>query len=344
MKFVAILSAFVAVVVSIPRLLSAPVDKKAVADPFEQVSRVALDVTDGQVGESADGFLTIVSPEVRATQNSTGAKAARLVFIFHGKTEEEAKLASGDVALQIGLKLRAKNTCNLLYVMWKLDNNERVAVSVKSNPGMSTHQECGAKGYVNIPPSFQETAANFPSAKDKKPHTLEAQVSKTDPAKYELLVKADGRLVWQGPIDAKLLDDIDGPAGFRSDNGMFTFKFFSLQPSLIKFGGWKLDKKKDRYTCEYRYPSKNSPNKVIIQSLIWYPNDPDRKGYYYLAGKGDQIWARCVCPKDPAFDAKVLRWSKFENKNWIDPAAGEFLVPKDAEPSRSYIDQVPALP
>ena len=38
---------------------------------------------------------------------------------------------------------------------------------------------------------------------------------------------ADGREVWRGAIDAKLLDDVDGPAGFRSDNVKFTFKLFS---------------------------------------------------------------------------------------------------------------------
>jgi hypothetical protein len=43
-------------------------------------------------------------------------------------------------------------------------------------------------------------------------------------------VKADGKVVWQGPIQAQLLDDIDGPAGLRSDNCSFTFKLYSLAP------------------------------------------------------------------------------------------------------------------
>jgi hypothetical protein len=167
---------------------------------------------------------------VRATQRAKTAKAARLVFTFHGPTKEESKLASGQVARQIGLKLRAKNTCNLLYVMWKLEDKERVAVSVKRNPGQSTHKECGAKGYVNIKPEFLEKPEKFPSAKDGKPHTLEAELSKRGADKYELAVKADGRLVWKGPIAAKLLDDIDGPAGFRSDNGIFTFRFYTVAP------------------------------------------------------------------------------------------------------------------
>jgi hypothetical protein len=213
-----------------PGPLHAPPDRKAPADGFKQVSRANLDVTDGKVGEKSDGSLTIDVPEVRATQRAKTAKAARLVFTYHGSTKDESKLASGQVARQIGLKLRAKNTCNLLYVMWKLDDKERVAVSVKRNPGKSTHKECGASGYVNIKPAFQEKPEKFPSAKDGKPHALEAEVSKRGADKYELVVKADGNLVWNGPIEAKLLDNIDGPAGFRSDNGRFTFKFYSLAP------------------------------------------------------------------------------------------------------------------
>jgi hypothetical protein len=205
-------------------------DPKAPADGFKQVPRSDLDVSDGKVGENEDGFLTISRPEVRATQRAKGARAARLVFTFHGPTREEAKLASGEVVRQIGLKLRAKNTCNLLYVMWKLDEREHVAVSVKRNPGKSTHKECGAGGYVNIKPAFQEKQGQFPSARDGKPHTLEAEVTKADAGNCELVVKADGKVVWRGQIEARLLDDIDGPAGFRSDNGDFTFKFYTLAP------------------------------------------------------------------------------------------------------------------
>jgi len=211
-----------------PGPLYDPPDSKASADGFKQVSRAELDVSDGKVGEKSDGSLTIDSPEVRATQRAKTAKAARLVFTYLGPTKETAKLASGQVARQIGLKLRAKNTCNLLYVMWKLEEKERVAVSVKRNPGKSTHAECGAKGYVNIKPTFQERPEKFPSAKDGKLHTLEAEVLKRSNDEYELIVKADGNVVWKGSIEAKLLDDIDGPAGFRSDNGKFTFKFYSL--------------------------------------------------------------------------------------------------------------------
>lgn len=198
------------------------------ASGFESVTRSALDVTDGKVGETRDGYLTIDSPAVRAVQRVAGATAGRLEFTYHGPSKEISKLASGRVVHQIGLKLRAKNTCNLLYVMWRLEEQEHVVVQVKSNPGLCTHAECGGRGYVNIKPAFQVKPDQFPSARDGKPHTLEAKMSKAAAADYELVVTADGTVVWNGSIDAKLLDPIDGPAGFRTDNGVFTFKFFTL--------------------------------------------------------------------------------------------------------------------
>jgi hypothetical protein len=39
-------------------------------------------------------------------------------------------------------------------------------------------------------------------------------------------VTIDGRRIWSGDIDAKLIADINGPVGFRSDNGSFIFKLF----------------------------------------------------------------------------------------------------------------------
>jgi hypothetical protein len=224
MKRHAFFLSFLAAAALAPLLLSAPAEKKLPVDGFKQVSRDDLEVTDGKVGESKDGFLTVEDPEVRGTQKAISAKGARLVFTYLGEPKQVAKLASGNVAHQLGLKLRAKNTCNLLYVMWKIEDQERIAVSVKRNPDKSTHKECGANGYISIKPAILGT---LPSAKDGKSHTLEAQLLKKKGADYELVVKADGVIVWQGPIEAKLLNDIDGPPGFRSDNAKFKFKFYS---------------------------------------------------------------------------------------------------------------------
>lgn len=212
-----------------PWLRPALPEPHALADDFQAVSRAELAVTEGRVGEEG-GDLTTDSPAARGVARAAGARAARLVFTYHGPTRQESKLASGETVHQIGLKLRAKNACNLLYVMWKLDGPERLAVSVKRNPGQSTSRDCGARGYASIKPTFAEKRARFPSGKDGKPHTLEAELSKPDADHYELVARADGKVVWRGRIEAELLDDVDGPAGFRTDNGVFTFRFFTLGP------------------------------------------------------------------------------------------------------------------
>ena len=44
--------------------------------------------------------------------------------------------------------------------------------------------------------------------------------------RYACKVIIDGRKIWSGRIDSKLIADIKGPVGFRSDNGSFIFKLF----------------------------------------------------------------------------------------------------------------------
>jgi hypothetical protein len=214
------------VVLAVVALAAAPPEPKGKAR-LVQVKRASLEVTDGKVEEKKDGFLTITSPEVRAVEEGPPARAARLVFTYNGQPDTVAKLASGDVAYQVGLELRAMNTCNLLYVMWKLDDRPRIAVSVKRNPDQSTHKECGANGYVGIKATAEAPPQQFPNGKDGKPHTLDAEVVKLKPSGYGVLVKIDGQEMWEGVIEGKLLDDIDGPAGFRTDNCKITFKFYS---------------------------------------------------------------------------------------------------------------------
>ena len=344
MKYVRALVGLLVVAALSKELHSAPPGKSTFNDGFHQVFRDALEVADGQIGQTTDGYLTINSPEVRATETAAGSKAVRLVFVFHGPSEQVAKLASGEVVHQIGLKLRAKNTCNLLYIMWKLEGDQQVVVSIKRNPGMSTHEECGASGYANVPAGFCAAKDKFPAARDGKPHTLEAQLMKIDAKSYELVAKADGNVVWEGPIEASHLDDVDGPAGFRTDNGVFTFQFYSLEASQVAFGTWKKDKKQDRFVCEYKYPMRNNPNRAGSGQLLWFPNDAVRKDYYFFANKGNQIWGRCLCPKSSSYSSKELKWSMFEKNHWNDLPGSSSPVPKDGYPGRASIDKIPDPP
>ena len=54
----------------------------------------------------------------------------------------------------------------------------------------------------------------------------EAETVTETTGRYAGEVTIDGRQVWSGGIDAKLIADINGPVGFRSDNGSFIFKLF----------------------------------------------------------------------------------------------------------------------
>jgi hypothetical protein len=207
--------------------------------PLKQVRRKDLKVTQGSISETRSGFLTISSKKVRAVERSGKAQSAKLRFRYRGPTKETAALSSGPTVYQIGLKLRAKNQCNLLYVMWELgrekgqtrDHRERIKVSVKRNPGKEYHHSiplvregCGSDGYEPIHPT-QEGA--LPSANDGNTHTLQADLLPAGSKGFDLVVYADDQAVWRGTIAYSLLRDIDGPAGFRTDNGSFTFKFFT---------------------------------------------------------------------------------------------------------------------
>ncbi|HEX4462449.1 MAG TPA: hypothetical protein VIA18_30940 [Polyangia bacterium] len=169
-------------------------------------------VTRGHVAASAAGGAHVTEPTVRAVAPGSDGSAARLRFVYRGPSATEAKLASGEARRQIGLKLRAQDGCNLVYVMWRLAPIGKIVVSVKRNPGARTHRECGARGYRNLvatagaqPPPLQAGAA----------HVLQATL-----AGSALTVLADGALAWSGDIGADAAS-LRGPAGWRSDNGEF---------------------------------------------------------------------------------------------------------------------------
>ena len=82
-----------------------------------------------------------------------GGDAAALTFTYQGEAENTRELASGELRRQLGLKLRAQDGCNVVYVMWRLDPTPKLEVSVKFNPGKRTHEECGADGYTKVKPA-----------------------------------------------------------------------------------------------------------------------------------------------------------------------------------------------
>jgi hypothetical protein len=186
----------------------------------------ALCVTTGaaKLGEKVD------KPAMRAVAKGTDGEAAALTFTFQGETAEQKKLASGDLRRQLGLKLRAENGCNLIYVMWRLDPKPMIYVQTKQNPGAKDHKACGTNGYKKVKPSEQRTP---PELKLGEKHTLRAEITDNT-----LSVFVDDELHWRGtlPDSARSLR---GPAGIRSDNLAFDLVSFDATTTGVEVGNAK---------------------------------------------------------------------------------------------------------
>src|SRR4051794_14331529 len=113
----------------------APTLAGARAPHYRGVGLARLDVTAGAVAQSGT-WLQTRSGEMRAVERDGGrhAATARLRFRLLGASDDAAPLGSGLVRQQIGLKLRAADPCNLVYVMWRSAPDSRIAIFVKRNP------------------------------------------------------------------------------------------------------------------------------------------------------------------------------------------------------------------
>ncbi len=190
------------------------------------VTRQQLCVTTGTVTAGEHGALLVEVPEMRATVISGPARTVEARLRYLGPTKDVKRLASGELRRQLGFKLRAANTCNVVYVMWHIEPDSRLAVSVKSNPGMTTHVQCDAHGYLNLKPAHHSPV---PILRPGEWHRLRARL-----AGEELNVSLDGHAVWQGSIGAAGMA-FDGPVGLRSDNGRFELELFQSAPDSGAF-------------------------------------------------------------------------------------------------------------
>jgi hypothetical protein len=164
-------------------------------------------------GNAAIGS-SVTEPTVRAVAMGTQGDAAALTFTYRGHTQKVRELASGQERRQLGLKLRAQNGCNLVYVMYRADEGAapKIDVSVKHNPGASTHADCGAGGYTKVKGSSDSKLALVPVLAAGDKHTLRAAI-----AGDELRAFIDDKLVWRGTLPDSARELV-GPAGVRSDN------------------------------------------------------------------------------------------------------------------------------
>jgi hypothetical protein len=186
--------------------------------PWLRIDREKLCVTNGVVSALPGGRLAIETPSSRAVVRAGTVQSAEIRFRYLGPSAGSKPLASGELRRQIGLKLRAQDTCNLVYAMWHIEPDSRIAVSVKRNAGKHTHEECGAGGYLNIKP---RTSVALPRIQPGESHTLRAELRGTD-----LSLVADGRGVWDGTV-GNVVAEFDGPVGLRTDNARFELEYYA---------------------------------------------------------------------------------------------------------------------
>jgi hypothetical protein len=158
---------------------------------------------------------------MRAYVNRAASDVAQLTFSYLGPSAVESSLGSGASRRQFGIKLRAENACNLIYVMWRLTPESKLVVSVKANPGQQSSAQCANRGYGNLKPL---ASAALPALEAGAAHELQAQIRGD-----ELRVHVDGRVVWQGTV-GPVAAAFSGPVGLRTDNTRLEFTF-ATQPA-----------------------------------------------------------------------------------------------------------------
>jgi hypothetical protein len=179
------------------------------AGPLTPVSRADLCVTEGAVGERPGMRLSVDTDKMRAYLNRSTRQSVDARFTYLGPTAAEARLGSGELRRQFGLKLRAADACNLVYVMWRIQPASKLVVSVKTNSLEHTSSQCGNRGYRNIKP---RRAATIEYLKPGETHSLRADMSGA-----ELRVSVDNSVVWEGSLGPEAAA-LEGPVGIRSDN------------------------------------------------------------------------------------------------------------------------------
>ena len=170
-------------------------------------------MTLGDVRPLPAGRFRVLVAKTRGVVDHSPGDRARLQFVYHGPSKDTAALASGKLVRQIGLKLRARDGCNLIYIMWR-ESDPALYVASKLNGAAKRHEECGTRGYRRLEATRQQDIAGFD---DGRGHTLDARI-----VGDTLTVRADGQIAWQGKLPKEALE-LTGPAGFRTDNGEFEF-------------------------------------------------------------------------------------------------------------------------
>jgi hypothetical protein len=198
-----------------PALVPAPA-KPAGPPPFSFVPPAHVCVTAGKVTPVAANRINADVGGLRGVIAESKADVAEIAFTYNGPSSKTTPLASGEVRRQVGLKLRAMNTCNVIYIMWHIEPKPQIAVSVKYNPGMTLHSECGPNGYINLKPA---SGTQPPPIVAGSAHKMRAEIVDS-----KLRITADSVVAWEAPLPAEAFTLVGGP-GLRSDNANFDFEY-----------------------------------------------------------------------------------------------------------------------
>lgn len=177
-------------------------------------------VTEGELMRGREGVLDVGTPKLRGIDLESGGDHARVRFRYRGPTAQQARLASGAERRQLGLKLKAQDSCNLIYVMWRLVPEAKIVVSFKNNPGAERHADCGNHGYTNLRPLESRLP---PALVEGEEHELSAQLQAGT-----LIVRVDGGVVWRGELP-HAAQRLQGAAGVRSDNVAWSLVGFDAE-------------------------------------------------------------------------------------------------------------------
>jgi hypothetical protein len=193
---------------------TAPVAREHASSGSTALVNEGLCVTEGEVQNRGQATFEVSSPAMRAVVAGSEPEMAELRFLYKGPTPEIARLADGELRRQVGLKLRAEDSCNVVYAMWRFEPKPGVFVSVKRDPDRHHHAECADSGYENITP-LRSTAV--PAPKVGEEHVMRALLDGRN-----LQVVIDGQAVWEGDVGD--VSSIVGPAGIRTDNARLVFQ------------------------------------------------------------------------------------------------------------------------
>jgi hypothetical protein len=190
------------------RETSVPADREPVA-----LARRDVCWSQGQPETSAAGPVRVRAPQTRGLIAGSAGERATLRFVHRGATEGQARLGSGEVRQQLALKLRARDTCNVLYASWRLSPTVAIVVSEKANPNRTRHDQCGNGGYRTLRPTWSQPP---PVPRAGGVHELSARIDGG-----ELRVSVDGQLVWRGSVAPVPSSAPPLGSGLRSDNWSF---------------------------------------------------------------------------------------------------------------------------